>query len=329
MGATITLLPSNAKFRLEGKDTLLESGRSRGLALQHGCANGTCGLCKARIVSGEVETVRFSDYVLRENEKAEGYVLLCATTAVTDLIVEARLAGQVDEIAHQEIVAKVGKVERTGDITILWVRTPRSRVLSFLAGQYVSLDTGTTGTIELSLANCPCDGLNLEFHLPAEQLDASLQAFVDTVKKGTPVIVRGPKGKFVLDEDDVKPAVFIASGTGFAPIKSLIEHAMNLEFRAPMHLYWHVPGIQQPYAHNLCRSWADALDNFGYQWFAAPAGGQRWADELDAWFHSGSPCLDDCTIYVSGSGEFVAATGRVLERHWKSDFRCSELEASR
>lgn len=265
MEAQVKVLPSGHEFLLEGTDTILEAALRAGLAVNYGCSNGNCGLCKARIVSGEVKKIGHHDYVLSAAEKAQGYELLCANTAVTDLVIEALEAGGAQDIPAQHIETRVKKTERlSDDVMLVHLQTPRTKRLRFLAGQYVSLEASDGLTENFPIASCPCDDRNLQFHI-RKHPETRFSNYVFTeLKDADTVSVDGPKGEFVLQEDSPRSIIFVACDTGFSPIKSLIEHAMALDMAESMHLYWIAYGDGGHYLHNLCRSWTDALDNFEY-----------------------------------------------------------------
>ncbi len=264
MAAHIRILPSNHEFFLEGSDTILEAALRAGLALNYGCSNGNCGLCKAKIISGEIKKVRPYDYAIGAAEKAQGYALLCSHTAVTDLLIEASEAGSASDIPLQQIATRVKKSERlTDDIVLLHLQTPRTKRLRFLAGQHAALEVTGGLTDSFPIASCPCDDRNLQFHVQ-KMPDNPFSDYVFTRLKNTDVVsLEGPKGEFVLQEDSPRSIIFLAYDTGFAPIKSLVEHAMALDVAELMHLYW-IAEEKRHYMHNLCRSWTDALDNFSY-----------------------------------------------------------------
>ena len=265
MSITARLKPSSRTFTVELGETLLEAGLRAGLALGYGCANGSCGMCKARVVTGGVSEVRFHDYVLSASEKHAGYTLLCCATALEDVEIEAGEAGGAEDIEPQTIRARVHRLRPVGkEIMLLTVRTPRSRLLRFLSGQHVDLTVGALAPRDVPIASCPCDGMNIQFHFRRTSDDAFLEQVFDTLKKSDEVVLEGPRGRFTLDPDSKRPILFFAYDTGFAPVHGLIEQAMNLELPQAMHLYWVAPGPGEHYLHNLCRSWADAFDNFAY-----------------------------------------------------------------
>ncbi len=275
VSAHVTLRPSGHEYFAEGNDTLLEAALRSGLALNYGCSSGNCGLCKARVVSGDTKKVKHHDYVFSEAEKSAGYILTCSHAAVTDVVIEALEANRPEDIPAQEIETKVRAVENLGNVTRIMLQTPRTSRLRFLAGQSVML-----GKREYPIASCPCDDRNIEFHIPPDDALAGAE-------RGQSLMLHGPFGNFVLREDTGRQPCFIASGTGFAQAKSLIEHAMALDAFASITLF---RIGDDTYLSNLCRAWEDALDNFSY-----------------VEFHDLAclPDISDRDVYVSGPKDFL------------------------
>lgn len=312
MSAHVVLHPSRHEFFVEGADTILDAALRSGLALNYGCSNGNCGLCKARVVSGQVQKVRHHDYVLSEAEKQQGYTLLCSHTAVGDLVVEALESAEPSDIPAQQIVAKVKAAQPLGDdLMLLQVQTPRTNRLRFLAGQNLTLTAGEAST-QLPIASCPCDDRNLQFHVARNAEDGFAKKVFDNLKSGSNVTLYGPWGDFVLRADSPRSIVFIACDTGFAPIKSLLEHAMALELSDRLCLYWLATPATGHYLSNLCRSWADALDNFTY---APVTAEHRDAAALIRSIRAEHAGLNGFDVYVAGPEAFVdSATATLLEQ---------------
>lgn len=265
MAAHVTVLPSGQDFFIDGPDTILEGALRAGVPLNYGCSGGNCGLCKARVVSGQIKKTRFHDYVLSEADKRDNQVLLCSNTAVTDVVIEAAVAGGVQDIPFQQISATVKSITNlTADMALLHLQTPRTNRLRFLAGQSVSLVLGKSLKAVLPIASCPCDDRNILFHVHRIPGNLFSDYVFNRLKNHDVVDIEGPQGEFILQEKTTRPLYFIAFDTGFAPVKSLIEHAISLEAAEAIHLYWIGSNDSSIYLPNVGRAWADALDNFYY-----------------------------------------------------------------
>jgi CDP-4-dehydro-6-deoxyglucose reductase len=322
MTTHITIQPSGHEFWLEGNDSLLDAGVRSGLSLDYGCASGNCGLCKARVVSGEVSKICHHDYVLSEAEKSRNYILMCSCTAVSDVVLEALEASGENDIPPQEITTKVKKLHRPNpDMLILHLQTPRTQRMRFLAGQSATLSITEDQHIDFPIASCPCDDRNILFHIEKQTHNASITHLFENTQKGDEITLTGPHGNFLFQEESQRSPIFIAYGIGFAPIKSLIEHAMALEVAETMYLYWVVNKDEDLYIHNLCRSWDDALEDFVYQ----PIIGE---DPLPKILLN-HPDLSQCNIYLAGNEtQVTSAKTQLLTAGLPSKQLVSEISNS-
>lgn len=263
VAAHVRVLPSGHDYFVDGADSVLDGGLKAGLALDYGCSNGNCGKCRARVLSGEVRQIKAFDYVLTEEEKEAGLILSCCYTPVTDVILESGEAHGAEDIPLQYIDAKVKSIKPINDhITLLHLRTPRTRRLRFLAGQYATLSNSELDKTNFSIASCPCDDMNIQFHVDMTQ-DTALSRLLNENNSIKDFRIEAPHGEFIMKEDSEHSDLLIAWGMGFAPIKSLAEHAMALDKAEDVHLYWFAKEGDH-YLDNQCRAWEDALDNFHY-----------------------------------------------------------------
>ena len=312
MSAQVTVRPSGHQFVVEGHDTLLQAGMRAGLKLNYGCGNGSCGMCKVRVIDGAVARVQHTDYPLSEAEKAQGYTLLCAHTAASsELTLETLEASGPQDIAPQQIVTTLRQVrELAPDTRALHLQTPRSHRLRFLAGQSVTLalsgrEEGDDLHRTLPVASCPCDDRNLHFIVGRDENDAfACQVFAGALRPGDAVDLWGPQGDFVLESSE-RPLVFAACDLGFAPVKSLIEHALARDEAPSLSLFWLATRPDGHFMANQCRAWSAALDSFEHQlaYHSDPAAGARQmaqamrADLFDI----------ACDFYLAGPQAFVQA----------------------
>jgi CDP-4-dehydro-6-deoxyglucose reductase len=265
MSAHVTLHPSGRDFFVEGNDTLLEAALKAGLALNYGCSSGNCGLCKARVISGQVMKTRHFDYVLSEPEKQQGYTLMCCHTAVSDVTLEALEASSASDIPKQQISAKVKAVTQLSEnMMLLHLQTPRSHRLRFLAGQSVTLGHVEAGSGEFPIASCPCNDRDLQFHIQRGVGGSFSEKVWNGLKTGETITVYGPWGDYLFREESQNGVIFIAFDRGYATIKSLLEHSMARESAEDMILVWSASTPDGHYMSNLCRAMEDALENFHY-----------------------------------------------------------------
>ena len=299
------LLPTEREFEIAGAETMLQAGLRAGLAMNYGCSSGNCGLCKARVVSGEVSKVHPHDFVLSEAEKQQGYVLMCAYAPRTDVVLEAGVATRPAEIQFQEIAARVKEIKPLTDkVRLLHLQTPRSNRLRFLAGQSVALAIGDDAS-DYAVASCPCDDRNLQFHVRDMPGNAFASRVFDGLRVGETVTVYGPVGDFVLKPDSTRPILLLACNSGFAPIKSLAEHAMSLEQAESLYLYWLATVEGGHYMANWCRAWADALDNFHYRELQEAALGDAQVEHALGRLLAEHPDLKGFDVYAAGPQGFL------------------------
>lgn len=309
MTAHVTVRPSGHEFSVEGHANLLQAGLHSGLKLNYGCGNGSCGMCKVRVIDGKVAPTQHSDYIFSEAEKAQGYTLMCCNTAASSsLSLELLEASGPQDIAQQLIVSTVRAITPLApDTLLLHLQTPRTHRLRFLAGQSVQLGLSLPGQGDMSaiypVASCPCDDRNLLFFVTRNPADAlASQLFAGHVKHGTSLTVTGPSGEFVLSAGH-RPLVFAACDEGFGPIKSLIEYALSLDAAPSLSLFWLATRSDGHFYSNQCRAWSDALDQFEFELVTQPDAA------MGAWQIAQAMRADlfdiDCDFYLAGPMNFI------------------------
>lgn len=311
IAAHIKVIPSGREFFVEGAASLLESALKSGIHANFGCNSGNCGSCKARVVSGEVHQLRNYEYDLSESEKNLGYILMCSYTAITDLMLEMSEATCVEDLPVQTILTKVEKTEiLNDDFVILHLRTPRTKILRFMAGQFVTLHLNHCQA-DFYIASCPCDGHNLQFHIRRNQTDLVKQIFEGLPAKHL-VSIDGPQGHFTMRES-TNPVLFLAWEQGFAPIKSMLEHAISIDTIESFYLEWFSVSTTGHYLEKLCRSWSDALDNFNYQLIQTSETDLK--HHLELRLKSLPNPLQDFYVYIVGPTFFIDVTTASLVEH--------------
>lgn len=282
----VVLSPSNKAFDALPNTSVLESGLAAGVALSYGCASGSCGDCRAKIVSGTVSKSRFHDFALSELEKSEGICLLCSNTAESDLVIEVSVARSTEDIPQQKLRMKICHVEELQGVSIVRFKITRGKALRFLPGQYTNVTLPNGVSKILPIANCPCETSFVEFHLPANVIH---DFPVDRLTRRDRVEIEGPVGTFTLTDKSATPdhkrsngTCFISVGANFAAVKPMLEHFISIEIEEPLALIWVATDQAAQYHHNLCRSWADAFDWFFY----IPV---KTMSDLDAVLENGVP----------------------------------------
>lgn len=313
-GLVVQLLQSGRQFHTISNISILESGLSAGISLPYGCANGSCGDCKARVVAGTVGKLRFHDYPLTEVEKLNGVCLLCSYAAESDLVLDVTEATSIEDIPFQNMRGKLCHLEKLPDMLITRFKLTRGNALRYLPGQYAMLTYPDKQQYKLPIANCPCESSYLEFHLPRKE-----ESTVSLLKPLDRVSIEGPCGNFTFSEPSVqqtdskeqqKPVLFIAINSGYSAIKPLIEHVLSLE-EIPCALIWIAEKTFSHYHHNLCRSWTDAFDHFTYLPLDSideipNEVAQIWSKQCS------NSTLKDTEVYISGDSDSYSQCTSIL-----------------
>ena len=265
MTNTAILANNNQQFIVQENETVLEAAIRSGVPLSYGCSSGTCGMCQAKLLSGKVEEIRAREFVIPEADKLQGNFLTCVCTLNENSVLDAIVAVGAKDIPLQNIEVKVRKIEEIAkDIHRIIIQTPRTKRLRFLAGQYIKLKLDDLGTSKFSIASCPCEDRLIELHLRIAEDDVVSKQIANHMRVGDTLELEGPFGEFAFDEQANRAIILFAFDTGFAAIKSLLEHITAQEEETSIHLIWMSCGQDGLYMNNLCRSWADAFDGFRY-----------------------------------------------------------------
>lgn len=265
MSHKVTIKPSNHAFTAGEGETILGAALREGITLPYGCRNGACGACKGRIVEGEFDHGNAQPYVLTEAEKKAGFALYCQARPLSDIVIEAREISGVGELQIRKLPCRVQEIRKVApDVVILRLKLPANERLQFLAGQYIDILMKDGKRRSYSMGNAPHDDECLELHVRNMANGAFTDYVFNRMKEKDILRFEGPLGTFFLREDSDKPIIFIASGTGFAPIKSIIEHAFQVGTTRQMVLYW---GGRRPvdiYMGELAGRWQQEHANFTF-----------------------------------------------------------------
>ncbi len=263
--SNITLQPSGHVFQTEEGETVLTAALRQGFVLPYGCKNGACGTCKARVVDGTVDYGTYQAKALTDEEKVQGKALLCQAKPLTDLTIEARTVGGAKDIPIKTLPCRVQKIDKvTEDVILLSLKLPANERLQFLAGQYIEFLLKDRSRRSFSMGNAPHDDEFVQLHVRHVPGGQFTDHVFGKLKERDILRFEGPHGTFFLREDSAKPIVFVASGTGFAPIKAILEHAFNKGIERPMVLYWGGRRPKDLYLNALAEGWAREHANFRY-----------------------------------------------------------------
>jgi len=264
MSYKITIDSSKESFPAGNNETILESALKHGHSFPYGCRNGACGSCKGKLIKGNIH---YQNEVtgISEQESEDGYALFCQAIPESDVIIEAKEIDRVGDILIRKLPCRVTEIEKLNhDVIRLYLKLPSSERLQFLAGQYIDLLLREGKKRSFSLANAPHNDDTLELHIRHYEGGLFSEYAFHELKESTLLRFEGPLGTFFLREDSERPIIMIAGGTGFAPIKGIIEHALHLGNHRPINFYWGARKEEDLYLNQLAQIWADEHDHIEY-----------------------------------------------------------------
>lgn len=265
MNFSVRIQPTGHRFDVTDGESVLDAALRQGYAFPYGCRNGGCGACMGKIISGKIEYPHGTPPALSEEEANIGMALFCQAQATSDLVVEVREINRPQELTIKTLPAIVQKKTfLADDVVQIFLKTPNTERLQFLAGQYIDILLKDGRRRSFSLANAPHDDALLELHIRLVE-GGDFTSFVgDELGEKNILRIEGPHGSFYLHEGSDRPLIFIAGGTGFAPVKGIIEHALSEGIKQTMYLYWGVRDSKDLYMAELPRKWAKHLPNFHF-----------------------------------------------------------------
>jgi CDP-4-dehydro-6-deoxyglucose reductase, E3 len=242
MTFTISVQPSGRSFDAQPDETLLAAGIRQGIGLPYGCKDGACGSCKCKLVSGTVAHGPHQAKALSAEEEASGYVLTCCGVAQSDVVLESRQVTEAGAFPIKKMPVRVSALERAShDMMVLRLQLPAADTFQYHAGQYVEFLLRDGDRRSYSMANAPHTQQaqpNIELHIRHMPGGKFTDHVFGAMKEKDILRVEGPYGSFFLREDSNKPMILLASGSGFAPIKAIIEHMQHKGVSRPATLYW-------------------------------------------------------------------------------------------
>lgn len=241
---SVTVQPSGRSFTVPRGDTVLIAGISQGIGLPYGCKDGACGSCKCKMLSGSVVHSNHQNRALSPEEEANGYVLTCCATPQSDLVLESRQVTEVGALPIKKMPTRVSKMRKASeDVMVIQLQLPANDTFAYRAGQYVEFILRDGSRRSYSMANAPHLGPGVEMHIRHMPGGKFTDHVFGAMREKEILRIEGPFGSFFLREDSDKPIIMVASGTGFAPVKALIEHMQHQGTTRKVVLYW---GARRP-----------------------------------------------------------------------------------
>jgi CDP-4-dehydro-6-deoxyglucose reductase len=304
----IRIAPHARTITAHEGQSVLDAALAAGLNLPHSCKSGHCASCRALLISGEVSYPNTRPLGITEQEEQQGYVLLCQARPRSDLRVEARLIANVADVEIKTLPCRIAKMTRLApDVMQVFLRLPAVEPLHFKAGQYLDVLLEGGRRRSFSIASPPHDSELIELHVRRVPGGGFTEALFETLHDGSLLRIEGPIGQFVYREQTA-PALMIAGGTGFAPLKSMLRHALEQGSTRDVWFYWGARQSVDVYEDALLQEWARKYPNLR---FTAVLSEASAAHHRTGWVHEAvladHPSLAPFDVYAAGPPAMIEA----------------------
>jgi CDP-4-dehydro-6-deoxyglucose reductase len=317
----VTLAGKDKSFQVREGESVLAAALRQGVMLPYSCKNGTCGSCKGLLHSGEVHYPFHPPLALERNDFADGYALLCQAEPVEDLVLEVREIEAVRDIQVRMLPARVvEKSVLSRNVVRLRLRLPASQRLQFLAGQYVDMLLAGGKRRAFSIASCPSLENEIELHIRhVEGGDFTGYVFSDLQERDI-LRFEGPLGNFFVRNDAPdRPMIMMGGGTGFAPLKSMIESLLDHGDRREIHLYWGARTAEELYLDELPQRWSGEHSHIHYRRALSESAGPSDESAFHGLVHEAviadHPDLAEFDVYMSGPPAMIESAKKVFSEH--------------
>lgn len=326
MAHQVTIQSSGHTFTVEDGERVLDAALRQGIILPYGCRNGACGSCLGQVASGTVTYPDGNPPALSDADAAAGKALFCQARATSDLQIAVREVDAARDIEVKTLPCRVEKLEHLcHDVIRIYLKLPANDRMQFLAGQYIDVLIKDHEPRAFSIANAPHDDAFIELHIRHVEGGLFTEQVFHSMKAKAMWRIRGPLGTFFLREESNRPAVLIGGGTGFAPIKGILEHAFETGIDKPLHLFWGVRAKRDLYLDALPQQWLKDHPNFSYTpVLSEPQDGDDWTgatgfvtDEVVKQY----PDLSAHDVYMSGPPVMVHAGHDLFMQHGLDESR--------
>jgi len=325
MAHNVTIEPSGHQFTVENEELILDAALRQGISFPYGCRGGACGSCLGEINSGTVNYPDGLPMALAEEDAAEGKALFCQALATSDLTIHVAEIKRDAEIEIKTLPARVeGLRKLSHDVMEMTIKLPETERLQFLAGQYVEFLLKDGRKRSFSLANAPFNDEYLEFHIRHVPGGFFTDQVFYEMKEKALVRIEGPHGSFHLRTDSDRPILLIGGGTGFAPLKGIIEQIIEEGIVRPINIYWGVRAKEDLYHDALAQGWAFKYEHINYTpVLSEPKAEDNW-DGRTGFVHEAVVAdfadLSGYDVYMSGPPPMInAAKEAFIEKNLPAD----------
>lgn len=315
MGFKVTNIRNNAVFEVDGSETMLDAALRQGRIYPYSCRNGTCGSCKCKLLSGQVDRGHFDTRALSESEIAREMILLCQSKPLEDVTIDAQEIASGGQIQIKTLPCRViGMIKRASDVMELHLKLPQNQNLEYLPGQYIDILLRDGRRRSYSIANQPDATGQLQLHVRYVEGGAFSRQVFKQMRERDLMRLQGPFGTFFLRPDSNSPVILIAGGTGFAPIRAILQQAFAENPGRRLHLFWGVRSREDLYADDAVRQWATEYESFEYTpVLSEPRESDDWQGAA-GWVHDEvtrrHPDLSGFEVYAAGPPAMIDAIKR-------------------
>lgn len=312
---TVTIEPSGRHFTADSSETLLSTAIAQGINLPYGCKDGACGSCKCKKISGSVVHNTHQAKALSAEEEAAGFVLTCCAKATSDVVLESKQVTELGALPIKKLPARVSSLQRVSpDVMLMKLQLPANDNFAYRPGQYIEIILRDGARRSYSMANASNTGTGLELHLRHMPGGKFTDHVFGHMLEKEILRFEGPYGSFFLREDSAKPIILLASGTGFAPIKALLEQLQQLASERTITLYWGGRRPQDLYMQEWVAAQKAAMPRLTYVPVVSDALEEDQWSGRTGWVHRAVledfPDLSAHQVYACGAPVVVDAARR-------------------
>src|SRR5580704_7315844 len=307
----VRITPHGRVVRVKAEQSILDAALDAGLNLPHSCKSGHCSSCRARLLTGDIHYPHGTPLGLTVEEARAGQVLLCQARALSDLTVDVRLVAAVTEVEIKTLPCRIERMNPlAADVMQVFLRLPSVEALDFQPGQYLDVLLEDGGRRSFSIANPPHDAGLIELHARYVPGGGFTERLFKELRPGALLRIEGPIGQFVYRRGTA-PLIFIAGGTGFAPLKSMLRHMLERGVERQIYFYWGARRHQDLYEEALVLKWAHTYPQFRFTAVLSEATAQEAGERQLGWVHetvlARHPDLSLFDIYAAGPPALIEA----------------------
>ncbi|MGB1309674.1 MAG: CDP-6-deoxy-delta-3,4-glucoseen reductase [Leucothrix sp.] len=311
MSYKVTILPSNHAFEIADNETVLDAALRNGLMFPYSCRGGSCGTCFGKVLAGDIAFPDGLPLGLMASDQAQGQALFCCAVAKSDLTIDVREVRSRDEVRVKTLPAQVKSLNRlAADVMEVRLALPASESLPFRAGQYIDFLLRHRKRRAFSIANAPNQDGILELHIRLVPGGEFTERVFNQFQIKSLVRIEAPLGDFYIREASNRPLLMIAGGTGFAPIKAMIEQLRLEQDTRPIHLYWGARTLNDLYHQSLAQSWITSGQFYFTPVLSQPTATDRWQGR-QGYVHEAVaadyPNLTGFDVYIAGPPQMIVA----------------------